>query len=61
MQRKAPPRDSGKGPKALCVFGDAYAMPVVIKDVSEAGAEAMALIENHHRAAMSAAKEARVA
>lgn len=43
------------------VFGDAYDMPVVIKDVSDAGAEAMALIENHHRAAMSAAEEARVA
>ncbi|TXH62951.1 MAG: PRTRC system ParB family protein [Burkholderiaceae bacterium] len=42
-------------------FGDAYAMPVVIKDVSDAGDEAMALIENHHRAAMSAAEEARVA
>lgn len=43
------------------VFGDAYEMPVVIKEVSDAGAEAMALIENHHRAAMSAAEEARVA
>lgn len=43
------------------VFGDAYDMPVVIKDVNDAGAEAMALIENHHRAAMSAAEEARVA
>lgn len=43
------------------VFGDAYDMPVVIKEVSDAGAEAMALIENHHRAAMSPAEEARVA
>lgn len=43
------------------VFGDAYDMPVVIKEVSDARAEAMALIENHHRAAMSAAEEARVA
>lgn len=43
------------------VFGDAYDMPVVVKDVNDTGAEAMALIENHHRAAMSAAEEARVA
>lgn len=43
------------------VFGDTYDMPVVIKEVNDAGAEAMALIENHHRAAMSAAEEARVA
>jgi PRTRC genetic system ParB family protein len=43
------------------VFGDTYDMPVVIKEVSDAGAEAMALIENHHRAAMSAAEEAHVA
>lgn len=43
------------------VFGDSYDMPVVIKNVSDAGAEAMALIENHHRTAMSAAEEAHVA
>lgn len=43
------------------VFGDAYDMPVVIREVSNAGAEALALIENHHRAAMSAAEEAHVA
>lgn len=39
------------------VYGDDYAMPVMIKDVSDARAEAMAVIENHHRAAMSAAEE----
>lgn len=43
------------------VFGDNYDMPVVVKEVSDAGAEAMVLIENHHRAAMSAAEEARAA
>lgn len=43
------------------VFGDVYDMPVVIREVSNAGAEALALIENHHRAAMSAGEEAHVA
>lgn len=43
------------------VLGDDYDMPVVIKDVSLAAAEAMAVIENHHRAAMSAPEEARAA
>ncbi|MFT4192094.1 MAG: PRTRC system ParB family protein [Comamonas sp.] len=43
------------------VFGDDYPMPVVVKDVSDASAEAMAVIENHHRAAMSPAEEARAA
>ncbi|MDF3831434.1 PRTRC system ParB family protein [Cupriavidus basilensis] len=43
------------------VFGDQYAMPVVIKDVNDASAEAMAVIENYHRAAMSVAEEARAA
>ena len=43
------------------VLGDDYQMPVLIKDVSPAAAEAMAVIENHHRAAMSVAEEARAA
>lgn len=43
------------------VLGDDYQMPVLIKDVTPAGAEAMAVIENHHRAAMSVAEEARAA
>ncbi len=43
------------------VLGDDYDMPVLIKDVTPAAAEAMAVIENHHRAAMSVAEEARAA
>ena len=43
------------------VLGDDYQMPVLIKDVTPAAAEAMAVIENHHRAAMSVAEEARAA
>ena len=43
------------------VFGDDYDMPVTFKEVGDAAAEAMAVIENHHRAAMSAAEEARAA
>ncbi len=43
------------------VLGDDYDMPVLIKDVTQATAEAMAVIENHHRAAMSVAEEARAA
>ena len=43
------------------VLGDDYDMPVLIKDVTPAAAEAMAVIENHHRAPMSVAEEARAA
>ena len=43
------------------VLGDDYDMPVVFKDLSPAAAEAMAVIENHHRAAMSVPEEARAA
>jgi len=43
------------------VLGDDYDMPVVFKDLSPAAAEAMAVIENHHRAAMSVQEEARAA
>lgn len=43
------------------VFGDGYDMPVVIKEVNDADAEAMALIENYHRANPSTAEEARAA
>lgn len=43
------------------VFGDDYDMPVVIKDASDETAEAMAVIENYHRAAMSPAEEAHAA
>ncbi|PZR51893.1 MAG: chromosome partitioning protein ParB, partial [Stutzerimonas stutzeri] len=43
------------------VFGDDYDMPVVIKDASDEAAEAMSVIENYYRAAMSPAEEARAA
>ena len=43
------------------VFGDAYDMPVVIRDANDADSEAIALIENYHRAGMSVAEEARTA
>ncbi|MBL8320245.1 MAG: PRTRC system ParB family protein [Burkholderiaceae bacterium] len=43
------------------VLGDDYEMPVVFKEVSAAAAEAMAVVENHHRAPMSVAEEARAA
>ena len=43
------------------VFGDGYDMPVVIKDASDETAEAMSVIENYHRAAMSPAEEAHAA
>jgi len=43
------------------VFGDNCDMPVTLKEVDDACAEAMAVIENHHRAAMSVAEEARAA
>jgi ParB family transcriptional regulator, chromosome partitioning protein len=34
------------------VFGDNYDMPVVIREASDADSEAIALIENYHRAGM---------
>lgn len=40
------------------VFGDGYAMPVVIEALSDEEAEAIAVIENHHRAPVSQAEEA---
>ncbi len=43
------------------VFGDDYDMPVVIKAVSDESVEAMSVIENYHRAAMSPAEEAHAA
>ena len=43
------------------VFGDGYEMPVVIKDANDETAEAMSVIENYHRAAMSPAEEAHAA
>jgi PRTRC genetic system ParB family protein len=43
------------------VFGDAYEMPVVIRELNDTDAAAFALIENHHRAAMSHAEEAQAA
>ncbi|MBI5720662.1 MAG: PRTRC system ParB family protein [Rubrivivax sp.] len=46
---------------AKTVLGDDYDMPVLFKEVSPATAEAMAVIENHHRAPMSAAEQARAA
>lgn len=46
---------------AKTVFGDSYDMPVVVREASDADSEAMALIENYHRAGMSVAEEARTA
>ena len=43
------------------VFGDSYGMPVVIREASDADSEAIALIENYHRAGISVAEEARTA
>lgn len=43
------------------VFGDDYDMPVMIQALSDAEAEAVAVIENHHRAPMSHAEEAQAA
>jgi PRTRC genetic system ParB family protein len=43
------------------VFGDSYDMPVVVREASDADSEAIALIENYHRAGMSVAEEARTA
>lgn len=41
------------------VFGNDYDMPVVILDVGDIDAEAIALIENYHRADVSVAEEAK--
>ena len=41
------------------VFGDRYEMPVVIRDLSDEEAEAIAMAENYHRDDMSAAEEAK--
>lgn len=43
------------------VFGDDYEMPVVILDVADIDADAIAVIENHHRTDVSAAEEAKSA
>lgn len=43
------------------VFGDDYDMPVVIEALNDEEAEAVAVIENHHRAPMSHAEEAQAA
>src|SRR5574338_1671177 len=43
------------------VFGDDYDMPAVVYALSDAEAEAVAVIENHHRAPMSHAEEAQAA
>jgi len=37
-------------------YGDTYDMPVVIREASDADSEAIALIENYHRAGMSVAE-----
>ncbi len=42
-------------------FGDGYDMPVVIEALNDEMAEVFAVIENHHRAAMSHAEEAHAA
>ena len=41
-------------------YGDDYDMPVVIKDASDEAAEAMSVIENYYRAAMSPAVSRRL-
>lgn len=46
---------------AKALFGDDYEMPIVVKDFGDDDAEAVALIENVHRAQMSIAEEARAA
>lgn len=46
---------------AKAVFGDDYEMPIVVKDFGDDDAEAVALIENVHRAQMSVAEEAKAA
>lgn len=43
------------------VFGDGYDMPVVLRQATDAEAEALATVENHHRDDMSAAEEAKAA
>ncbi|ENO99167.1 ParB family protein [Thauera phenylacetica B4P] len=43
------------------VFGEDYDMPVVIEALNDEEAEAIAVIENHHRAPMSHAEEAHAA
>jgi ParB family chromosome partitioning protein len=43
------------------VFGDDYEIPVTIMEVDDGDAEAVALIENIHRADMSVAEEAKAA
>lgn len=43
------------------VFGNDYDMPVVIEVLNDEEAEAIAVIENHHRAPMSHAEEAQAA
>lgn len=43
------------------VFGPDYAMPVVIRDLSDEEAEAVAVAENYHRDNVSAAEEAKAA
>ncbi|WP_211289232.1 ParB/RepB/Spo0J family partition protein, partial [Xanthomonas hyacinthi] len=43
------------------VFGDGYEIPVVVREVSDAEAEAIALVENHHRDDVSAGEEAKAA
>lgn len=43
------------------IFGDSYDMPVDIKDVGDSDAEAIASIENFHRADVSVAEEAKAA
>lgn len=43
------------------VFGDDYDMPVKILDVGDTDADAIALIENYHRADVSVAEEAKAA
>jgi PRTRC genetic system ParB family protein len=46
---------------AKAVLGEQYEMPVNVRELDDAEAEAMAVIENHHRANMSHAEEARAA
>nr|WP_297383510.1 PRTRC system ParB family protein [uncultured Roseateles sp.] len=43
------------------VFGDDYDMPVLIRALNDKAVEAIAVIENHYRAAMSHAEEAKAA
>lgn len=43
------------------VFGDDYDMPVVVRALNDTAVEAIAVIENHYRASMSHAEEAKAA